>query len=518
MKKTITVHIANFIFNIEEEAYQLLQNYLVKISSQFSNEEEREEIMQDIEGRIAELFREKLTLQKEVVVEQDVFEMIEIMGSPEEYIVEGGEEPTSESSKDSSTESKSGFKGRQIYRDSENSVLGGVCSGLGAYFGIDPVAFRVLFILFTIMGGSGILIYLILYFAIPEAKTIAEKLRMKGEKIDVSSIKNQFDKVKNDLNEEINKRKVKNTFNNGITAFVGLFTNFIKVFSRVVGFAFLIAGIFGLIALVVIFNKELLNLITEQSISISDLLGLLFESDTHRVLAYYSLITVLLIPISYFLVKGIQLLFGLKNKFTSVKVAFLTLWIITISMLFVVGVYLVRNFEESSGDITQIEYLQTDKLKPIIVSLNNNSIFPGLMKYEDVIVLNEMAKITDSVTYFAFPRLVVEPSKKEDTIVSVEIIKRARGRKESEAEKLAKEIKYDFNINENQILLPNYFSIASGAKFRGQNVKVVIKVPEGMEIAFASDIEDLISSVRSNHDLNNTTWVNRKGRMISIAE
>ena len=285
-----------------------------------------------------------------------------------------------------------------------------------------------------------------------------------------------------------------------------------------IGFAFLIAGIFGVIALVVIFNKELLNLITEQSISISDLLGLLFESDTHRVLAYYSLITVLLIPVSYFLIKGIQLLFGLKNKFTSVKVAFLTLWIITISMLFVVGVYLVRNFEESSGDITQIEYLHTDKLKPITVNLNDNSIFPGLMKYEDVIVLNEMAKITDSVTYFAFPRLVVEPSKKEDTIVSVEIIKRARGRKESEAEKLAKEIKYDFNINENQILLPNYFSISNGTKFRGQNVKIVIKVPEGMEITFDSDIEDLISSVRGNHDLNNTTWVNRKGRMISIAE
>lgn len=513
MKKTITVHIANFIFNIEEGAYQLLQNYLVKISSQFSNEEEREEIMQDIEGRIAELFREQLTLQKEVVVEQDVLDMIVIMGSPEEYIVED-DEPFSQSTSEESTDSKASFKGRQIYRDDENAVLGGVCSGLGAYFGIDPVVFRVLFIAFTIMGGSGILIYLILYFAIPEAKTIAEKLRMKGEKIDVSSIKNQFDKVKNEISDEVNKRKIKTTFNRFVNAFVNLFTNFIKVFSKVIGFAFLIAGIVGVLSLVVLFNKELLSLITEQSISISDLLGLLFESNTHKTIAFYSLIAVLLIPVSYFLIKGIQLLFGLKNKFTSIKVAFITLWVLTACMLFVVGVYLVRNLEESSGNIDQIEYLSFNKEEPITVSLKSNSIFSGIIRDDDEIVLNEMVKLTDSLTYFAFPRLVVEPSQTDS--LSIKVIRRARGKRESEAIKLAEEINYDYSFKGNNIELSNSFSIKESTKFRGQNIKIIIKVPKGIKIEFGSDIEELISAVRGNHNLKNTTWINRKGRMVNV--
>lgn len=514
MKKTITVHIANFIFNIEEEAYQALQDYLKKISVQFSIKEERDEIMFDIEARIAELFRERLSNQKEVIVEQDILEMISIMGIPEEYIVE--EESTTDTNKEETEEPKNRKNTRQIYRDDEHAILGGVCSGLAAYFGIDPIVIRVLFIFITLMGGSGILIYLILYFAIPEAKTIAEKLRMKGEKIDVSSIKGQFNKVKDEINEEVKKRKIKTTFNRFVSTLVSLFKRFIKVFSKLIGFVFLIGGIVGIISLVVIFNKEFLSLITEQSISISELLGLLLESDAHRFLAFYSLIVVLLIPISYFLVKGIQLLFGLKNKFTSVKIVFLTFWIVGVCMLIVVGVYLVRNLEESSGDISQIEYLTVDKLEPLTIKLKDNSIFSGMIRTSDAVVLNEMIKLTDSVTYFAFPRLVVEPS--ETDSVSIKIIKRARGRKEGEAIKLAEGINYEYSALKNNIELSNSFSISESSQFRGQNVKIIIKIPKGMKVNFSSDIEKLISAVRGNHDLSNTTWVNREGRMISVKE
>ncbi len=514
MKKTITVHIANFIFNIEEEAYKELQDYLKKISVQFSIKEERDEIMFDIEARIAELFRERLSNQKEVIVELDILEMISIMGSPEEYIVE--EDLNAETNEEETERSKTRKNTRQIYRDDEHAILGGVCSGLAAYFGIDPIVIRVLFIIVTLMGGSGILIYLILYFAIPEAKTIADKLKMKGEKIDVSSIKGQFNKVKNEINDEVHKRKIKTTFNRLVSNFVILFKRFIKVFSKFIGFAFLIAGILGIVSLVVIFNKDFLSLLTEQSISISDLLGLLFESDTHIFIAFYSLIAVLLIPISYLLVKGIQLLFGIKNKFTSVKVIFLTLWIIGVCMLFVVGVYMVRNLEETSGDIIQIEYLAVNKLEPLTIKLKNNSIFSGMIRTNDEVILNEMVKLTDSVTYFAFPRLVVEPSEVDS--VSIEVIKRARGRKESEAIKSAEGITYDYSALKNEIELSNSFSILESTKFRGQNVKIIIKIPEGMKLNFSSDIEKLISAVRGNHDLNNTTWMNKEGRMINIEE
>ncbi|MCT4581196.1 MAG: PspC domain-containing protein [Flavobacteriales bacterium] len=514
MKKTITVHIANFIFNIEEEAYQTLQVYLESISAQFSIEEERVEIMHDIESRIAELFKEKLSAQKEVVVEADVVAMIEIMGAPEEYVVEE-ESYTEYQTETAQKQEKSYQKERQIYRDTENAILGGVCSGLAAYFGIDPIAFRILFIVFTLMGGSGILIYLILYFAIPEAKTIAEKLRMKGEKIDVSSIKNQFDKVKNELGDETNQRKIKKGFHKLTQGLVTLFTGFIKVFSKFTGFIFLIGGIVGLVVVVIIFNEDLLSLISEQSISLSDLLGLLFESETHHILAYYSLIVLLLMPISYFVIRGLQLLFGIKNKFGSVKIAALTLWIISICMLFLVGVYLAKNFDESSGNIVESHYLTVDD-GTILVELESNELFPNLIRNDGDVILNEMVRLTDSATLLAFPRLVVEPS--ETDSIELKIIKRARGSKEQFAVEHANEIGYNYHTEGNKIVLSNYFTIPHEAKFRGQNIKVVLKVPEGMELDFGGNIEDLMCSVRGEHDLNHTTWVNRKGRMINIIE
>ena len=516
MKKTITVHIANFIFNIEEEAYQVLQDYLTNISAQFSVKEEREEIMHDIESRIAELFREQLTAQKEVVVEQDVLVMISVMGKPEEYIVDEEENSFSEPKEEPKEESKVKSKKRQIYRDDENAILGGVCSGLAAYFGLDPIVIRVLFIVVTLMGGSGILIYLILYFAIPQAKTIAEKLKMKGENIDLSSIKDQFEKVKNELNDEENKKKVKTTFNRFIALVVSLFTNFIKVFSKFLGLAFLITAIAGILGVIIVFNEDFLSLITEQSISIWEILGLVFESNMHQFLAFYCLLAVLIIPVVSMLIKGTQLLFGLKNKFKTIKVSFFILWVLTVCLLFVISIYLVRNFEESSGDIIDKKTIVIEKEEVLNIEIENSMLFPGLIRKENAIILNEMVKTTDSMTYFAFPRLLVEPS--ETDSFNLEIIKRAEGRKESEAITNANSIQYKCSIVGNQLLLSDYFSIPKGLKFRGQNVKVILKVPEGNSIKFGNQIDELTCSVRGNHNLSNTTWVNRKGRMIQVID
>jgi phage shock protein C len=93
---------------------------------------------------------------------------------------------------------------KRMYRNPDDRILGGVCSGLGAYFNTDPWIFRTLFIVFSIFFLSGIIIYLILWIAIPEAKTSAQKLEMRGEPITVDNIKNavknEFDRVKNRMN------------------------------------------------------------------------------------------------------------------------------------------------------------------------------------------------------------------------------------------------------------------------------------------------------------------------------
>ena len=512
MKKTISIHIANFIFNIEEDAYFSLQNYLNAISDQFSNLAEREEIMQDIEFRIAELFKEKLTTVKEVITTLDVTDMISIMGQPEVYAIEEEEQPEAEKKS-----AKPDNETKQIYRDDEHAILGGVCSGLGAYFGIDPIIIRIIFIVVTLMGGSGILIYLILYFAIPEAKTIAEKLKMKGQKIDLTSIKSQFEKVKNEINVEENSSKVKALFNRFIQVVVQLFSKFIHFFSKVIGLVTLLVGVLGIILVVLFFNPSLLSLITEKSFSIYEVAKIIFVSSTHQNIVYYSLILAIILPMGYFLSLGIQLLFKVKNNFKPLKIVLLTTWLFSVFVLFLAGSFIARNFNFQSPKLSEHKSFTLSNEEILKVDVNNSTLSSVLLDSKETVELYKPIQLTDEATYFQFPELMIKPSVTDS--FSIEVLRRSKGVKESEAIELAKEIDYKYILNDNNILLSSFLSFPATSKFRGQQVRIVISVPQDRKLTFGNNIEAISTSLQTkrNYVLNNTTWVNRKGRIVKVA-
>jgi len=190
MKKTFSVNLGNRVYNIDDDAYMRLKEYLDRIESYFSDDKEREEIINDIELRISELFSERLTSVKQVITLRDVDDIIVIMGDPRE--ISGGKEQSHQH-----YENRSGT--RRIYRDPDDRMIGGVCGGLGAYLGIDPVILRIVFILFLIFG-VGLLVYIILWIVVPEAITTAQKLEMHGNPVNTSNIgnffKEEFDSVK----------------------------------------------------------------------------------------------------------------------------------------------------------------------------------------------------------------------------------------------------------------------------------------------------------------------------------
>jgi phage shock protein PspC (stress-responsive transcriptional regulator) len=195
MKKTYSVNLGNRIFSIDDDAYIKLKEYLDRIESYFSDEKEREDIINDIELRISELFTERIGLNKQVITLRDVDEVIVIMGDPKE--ISGTGEKAGENQSHDSYQRRTGP--RRIYRDPDDRMIGGVCGGLAAYLGLDPVIVRILFILFLIFG-IGLLVYIILWIVVPEAKTTAQKLEMRGDTVNVSNIgnfvKEEFDSVK----------------------------------------------------------------------------------------------------------------------------------------------------------------------------------------------------------------------------------------------------------------------------------------------------------------------------------
>jgi phage shock protein PspC (stress-responsive transcriptional regulator) len=193
MKKTITINLGGAVFNIDEDAYILLSEYLERIESHFSDEGERNEIMADIEARVAELFSSEERPGVKPVTIKDVERVIGIMGDPEDIA----------DSEEKSERPYSRQPGRRIYRDIDKRILGGVCSGMSAYWSIDVIWIRIIFVILALGFFSGFIIYLLLWIIIPPAKTTAQKLEMRGEPVTISNIgkavRDEFDNVRKNL-------------------------------------------------------------------------------------------------------------------------------------------------------------------------------------------------------------------------------------------------------------------------------------------------------------------------------
>ncbi len=200
MKKVVTINIAGRSFYIDEDAFARLDQYLKSLENWSHKKEEGKEIFDDIEARIRELFEEKINPITGVISIEMVNEIIATMGEPQDF---SEDEPGTQNG--SSFETGSSFTAgptrKRLYRDMEDKVFGGVCSGIAAYFGIDRVVIRILFALLAFMSfGTILLIYLILWIAIPPALTTAQRLEMRGDDVNISNIekniKNEYNDVK----------------------------------------------------------------------------------------------------------------------------------------------------------------------------------------------------------------------------------------------------------------------------------------------------------------------------------
>ena len=195
MNKTVNINLASTFFHIDENAYSKLKTYLKTLESGFKNTVGMEEILKDVEARIAELFQEIKTNPDYVISEADVDKIIGILGQPEDFL----SEPEVEEEQTEETTQK------KLFRDPDDKYIAGIASGLGHYFGIDTTWVRlILLFLFVFSGGTLVTIYLLFWILIPEAKTTADKLKMKGKPVNISTIEK---KIKEEFEEVSSKIK-----------------------------------------------------------------------------------------------------------------------------------------------------------------------------------------------------------------------------------------------------------------------------------------------------------------------
>lgn len=255
MKKTITINLNNITFTIDDDAYDLLQAYLSDIATHFASDPEQEEIMNDIEARIAELFGESLSKNKHVINLSDVRTVMEVMGNPSQFVDDDGS--SEDSDKHTSPEEEVGRKkdrsSRRFYRDPENAILGGVGGGLAAYFGMDATIVRILIVLlfsfFTIFSGGWFILctYILLWIIAPKAVTTSQRLEMQGEAVTIENIKAEFQNLKSYVESE--------GFNQNIESIGKRFVNIFGVVFKIIGsFVAVALSLLGFVLLLCFFT------------------------------------------------------------------------------------------------------------------------------------------------------------------------------------------------------------------------------------------------------------------------
>jgi phage shock protein PspC (stress-responsive transcriptional regulator) len=267
MKKTLSVNLGGMVYHIDEDAYAQLMDYLQDLKKHLGPDESSEEVLNDIEQRISELFNEWMQGNREVVTAADVQKVISVLGRPEQINAEETEENTSsdtgktenDQSRYTKTEYSEGGR-RRLYRDTDNGILGGVCSGIAAYLNISMVLVRVIVFLLIWFGGSGLLIYILCWIIIPEARTAAQKLEMKGEDVTIDNIekkvREEYSKAKDRFGNYVESNDLKNrsrSIGHRLGDFVVIcfkvLLGFIAGVIGISGFMVLLALIFALVAL-----------------------------------------------------------------------------------------------------------------------------------------------------------------------------------------------------------------------------------------------------------------------------
>lgn len=474
MNKTVNINIGGLFFHIDEDAYQKLSRYFDAIKRSLSNSSGKDEIMKDIEMRVAELLTEKQKSDKHVINNKDVDEVIVVMGQPEDYRID-----------DDGTETKSetffaATNRKKLYRDKDRGLIGGVCTGLGHYFGVEAVWIKIIFLLLA-FTSFGVIAYLILWIATPKAVTTSEKLEMTGEPVTISNIekkvREEFESVSNKF-KNANYDEMGNQVKTGAERVAsGLSDVIMKIFgafAKVLGAIILVFSAMSLAGLFI-------GLFTFGTTSFIDAPWQRYVEAVNYTdvpLWAFGLLTFLAmgIPLFFFLLLGLKLLVAnMKSLSAAVKYSLLAIWIFAVGSLVVIG---IKQSTESAfeGKVVTKETINIQPTDTLQIKFISNDFFSkNVDEHEEFIFTQDSAK--NEVIYSNQISFEIKSTDKAQPYLQIE--KLADGKSFKEANERAEKIKYGFKIVGNQLLLDNYLLTEMASKFREQRVALYLYLPKG---------------------------------------
>lgn len=477
MNKTVHIHIKGVAFTMEEEAYALLKNYIERLTSSLGKQQGAEDIIEDIELRIAELLNEHTKKGIQIIEERHVTEVLATLGDPKDYadVNIDDEQPIYE---ESFTEVPSG---RSLYRDTENAWIAGVCSGIASYLGIHVNLIRAALIAFVLLGGSGFIIYLVLWIVIPKPKTTLDRLRMQGKPINVESIKEevneaskQFKKSTSKVAEQFRNNEhlndLGNTFGKILKMAVGVFL-LILSFSLIIGFTFFLFS-----------DQAIIKNNSSTFFTSFGMSELLFENNFLKNIAWFSVFAISGSILFSFLMGAVVLLFNINSKIWKYTIIAMTLIGFTglITAIYV-GIKTAKEYDtevkieeeiyKMNVDILTFKINETEKIENGRTIRHSNSSRALEIDKEYILENGYSVKYIHS----------------KDSFYHVTILRTSRGVDNNKAKNRANNIQLGYRIDANEIMINNYFKYPVKDKIRDQEIQLEISIPKDKSVVFQND-------------------------------
>ncbi len=502
MNKTISINLGGFFFHIDEDAFSKLTRYLDAVKRSLSPEG-REEIIKDIESRIAELFQEKIKNEKQVIGSKEVDDMIVIMGQPEDYKID--DEPKNSFNSSNYNYSNNGGT-KKLYRDKDNAIIGGVLSGISQYIGVDPIWLRIFMAILLVFFGTGFFIYIILWIIIPEARTTTQKLEMRGMPINITNIEKKVKEGIDDISSKISDidtekvmYNVKNSSQRVGSTIEDIFTTILKIIGKLLGGFIVLVTSVSLIGLLIgtifMFFSSTLDHV---HMPWNEYLRASNYTDFPMWILYIFSFFAAAIPVFFFFILGLKLLVtNLKSIGSYAKYSLLGLWILSIVFLVYFGLRQASEVSRESKIVEKREIILTpnDTLK---INMKYNDFYTKSVyrRTDFKFIVDENDK---EIIYSNNVKIHLMKTDESKTYIQIEKV--ANGSSFNDAKERARNIVYNFDIQGNIINLDNYLITARDNKFRDQEVHIYIYIPKGTVIFPNETISDYLTNHNSDIDI-----------------
>ncbi len=486
MNKTININISGIAFTIEEDAYEQLRAYINTLKKHFSTSADSFEIITDIENRLAELFTARLTEGKQVLIAADVLAAISQMGNPVDF-----DTPDEENEPVYVSETIN----KRFYRNADDKAIGGVCSGIAAYFNTDAVWIRLGWLFLFFVMGFGFMLYIILWAIVPLAKTRAEKLAMKGEAPTVSNIKKSVEAELKDVKQNFESQSfftkidslLRNVISLFIAAFGGLFSVLLKVLA---GFTILVSA--GLLIALVGLTFSYLGFHTFQITGDDAFLNLRILHENTDTIISISIFFLLFIPVFLLFLTALRLLIR-RPVITKISaMASLVIWGLSIVVFTFYGSQVALDFRESST-LRIIDTLS--KPTNAVYYLKSRHKAGALFKTTEFVHKNGTTiKVSDSNEEHSFTWQSISLTLKtaDSDIPEIERALYARGNTVANALESCQQVRYNYLQADSIIYLDDYYTIADSGYFRAQKVDLTLFLPENSRVVVDNSLLDIM--------------------------